>query len=100
MSESANADEDLAAIAESSMLSGQRAPEDGQSEDYSSLNGDTGVKQLGDDLFIFDRTKSYNISKRMRKYDGEVAAGFITDVDSKRIINQSKRCTFFFFYIL
>lgn len=88
-------------VSESS--NGERADStpDPQTEDISSLDGDAGgVKQLGDDLFVFDRTKSYNISKRMKKYDDEVAAGFITDVDSKRIINQAKRFPSYFFHIL
>jgi hypothetical protein len=58
-------------------------------EEYSSVSDV--VKQIGDDLYLFDRTKSYNISKRMKKYDDEVAAGFISDIDSKRIINQSNK---------
>lgn len=78
-------------------VNGAGDDEDGGDKDYSSLDDnvsatrDAAVKQLSNELFIFDRTKSYNISKRMRKYDDEVAAGFITDYDSKRIINQSRR---------
>lgn len=99
VSESAEAEEDEAAAESTAAAAAAAAAFDSrgesQSEDYSSLNGDDSapppVKQLADDLYIFDRTKSYNISKRMKKYDDEVAAGFITDYDSKRIINQSKR---------
>lgn len=98
VSESAEAEEDEAAAESTAAAAAAAAAFDSrgesQSEDYSSLNGDSApppVKQLADDLYIFDRTKSYNISKRMKKYDDEVAAGFMTDYDSKLIINQSKR---------
>ena len=42
-------------------------------------------------MFVYDRTKSLNVNKRLKKYDDDVAAGFITDSDSKKIINQSNK---------
>lgn len=51
---------------------------------------DGSLQQLNDDMFLFDRTVSYNVSKRMRKYNDEVAAGFMSDQDSKKFITQSQ----------
>lgn len=107
VSESPRAEEEIAAAVAAAAANVNSADDDDQSGGRGSPmmltspsgggggggneDGTGGVKQVGDDLFIFDRTKSYNISKRMRKYDDEVAAGFISDIDSKKIIDQSKK---------
>ncbi len=65
-----------------------------------STKGDVDLANQGSDnsqikeingMFVYDRTKSLNVNKRLRKYDDDVAAGFISDSDSNKIINQSSK---------
>ena len=48
------------------------------------------IKQING-LYVYDRTKSFNVNKRLKKYEDDVAAGFISDSDSQKIINQSSK---------
>jgi hypothetical protein len=48
----------------------------------------TKIKEING-LYVFDRTKSFNVNKQLRKYDDDIAAGFITDSNSEKIIAQS-----------
>ncbi len=49
------------------------------------------VHETPEGLFTFNRTKSVNVSKRIKKSDEEFAAGFISESDSKKIINQTSK---------
>lgn len=44
-------------------------------------------------VFVFDRTKSMSINKMIKKYDDEITAGFISDLDSCRILDSKSKNT-------
>ena len=54
----------------------------------SSIRSSSSINELNG-TFTFERTKSINISKRIKKNDEEFAAGLISESNSKIIINQS-----------
>ncbi|CAF0712708.1 unnamed protein product [Brachionus calyciflorus] len=53
---------------------------------YGSPNDETLNYSKTEDNYIFDRTKSLSINKMMKKYNDEIAAGFITDFNSTKIL--------------
>jgi hypothetical protein len=59
-------------------------------EDLDEQASSDSLKRING-MYVFDRTKSLNVNKRLKVYEGEFAAGFITDSDSKKILNQSSK---------
>lgn len=58
-----------------------------QNED--SLPFADGLKQING-YYLMDRTKSMSINKMMKKYDDDIAAGFITDSNSNKILRPEQ----------